>query len=150
MFVLFKIFGWAKESTKERNMEQNLLRMLIGACSVISTAIWWYTIASMKNSIVEVFVPQYLIDFPQEPSVGLRTVIQYDYICCYGAGYIWLAYHFRDLEKLGLCSISWVRAIGVTVVLGFLTGPGTLFPILWLLREELLTAASEGAKQSED
>jgi hypothetical protein len=150
MLVLSKVFGRTNNSTREPNLEQNALRMLMGACSFISMGVWWYTVASMKDSVFEVFVPQYLVNFPQEPSVGLRTVIQFDYICCYAAGYLWLAYHFRDLEKVGVCSISWVRAIGVTIVLSFLVGPGTLFPIFWLLREELLMAANGEVKESDD
>ncbi|GKU06415.1 hypothetical protein FLAG1_08105 [Fusarium langsethiae] len=150
MFVLSKVFTRVNKSTGKLNHERDALRILMGACSFISMGAWWYTVASMRNSVFEVFVPQYLINYPLEPSVGLRTVIQFDYICCYAAGYLWLAYHFRDLEKVGVCSISWARAIGVTVVLGFVVGPGTLFPILWLLREELLMAANGEVKEFHD
>ncbi|KAH6992981.1 hypothetical protein EDB82DRAFT_427542 [Fusarium venenatum] len=150
MFVLSKVLARMNKSNGKLNSERDALRILIGACSFISMAAWWCTVAFMSDSVFEVFVPQYLINYPQDPSVGLRTVIQFDYICCYAAGYLWLAYHFRDLEKVGVCSISWVRAIGVTVVLGFVVGPGTLFPILWLLREELLIAANVEVKESHD
>ncbi|KAK6711219.1 hypothetical protein SNK05_005645 [Fusarium graminearum] len=150
-FAFSKVFARMNKSNGKLNPERDALRILMGGCSVLSMGVWWYTVASMKGSIFEVFVPQYLITYPQEPSLGLRTVIQFDYICCYAAGYMWLAYHFRDLEKVGVCSISWVRAISVTVVLGFLVGPGTLFPILWLLREELLMAANgEEMKEARD
>jgi hypothetical protein len=111
---------------------------------------WWYSLASMKDYIFEVFLPQYLITFPQDPNVGLRTVIQYDYICCFAAGYLWLAYHFRDMERVGVCRVPWFKAIGVSVVLGLVVGPGTLFPVLWLLREELLIAAEERPKEWKD
>ncbi|RGP73154.1 hypothetical protein FLONG3_6470 [Fusarium longipes] len=150
MFVLSKTFTYTDGAAIEIETERNLLRGAMGACSLISMGTWWYTVSTTNDSVFEVFVPQYLVNFPRDPSVGLRTVIQFDYICCYTAGYLWLAYHFRDLEKVGVCSISWARAAVVTVVLSFVVGPGTLFPILWLLREELLMAPNDEVKESDD
>ena len=147
MFVQSRAFGHEFKLLKADRIK---FKIDMGMCSIISILTWWYTLSSMKDSIFEVFVPQYLVTFPQDPDVGLRTVIQFDYICCFAAGYLWLAYHFRGLEKVGICSISWVKVIGVSVVSGLVVGPGTLFPILWLLKEELLIAAEEGVKESKD
>jgi hypothetical protein len=147
MFVLSKALD---KPTREPNTDRHRLRIAMGACSSISMGTWWYSLASMKDYIFEVFLPQYLITFPQDPNVGLRTVIQYDYICCFAAGYLWLAYHFRDMERVGVCRVPWFKAIGVSVVLGLVVGPGTLFPVLWLLREELLIAAEERPKEWKD
>ncbi|KAM0350969.1 hypothetical protein ACHAPU_002747 [Fusarium lateritium] len=141
MIVLSKAVPQSgNQSTKSIKQELNALRLTIGIVSIISAATWWYTLATMNYSILEVFVPQYLINCPHDPSAGLRTVIQFDYICCYSAGFLWLVYHFKDLENAGVCSISWIRAVVVSAVLGLLIGPGTLFPLIWLLREELLVA----------
>ncbi|KAF5664971.1 hypothetical protein FHETE_6831 [Fusarium heterosporum] len=141
MLVLSKAVPQSEDQTaRSTTKELNALRLTIGTVSIISASTWWYTLATMDYSILEVFVPQYLINFPQDPNAGLRTVIQFDYICCYSAGFLWLIYHFRDLENAGVCSISWIRAICVTSVLSLFVGPGTLFPLIWLLREELLAA----------
>ncbi|KAI1072004.1 hypothetical protein LB507_005135 [Fusarium sp. FIESC RH6] len=147
MFVLSRAF---RHEFKLLKADRIKFKIDMGMCSIISMVTWWYTVASMKDSIFEVFVPHYLVTFPQDPDVGLRTVIQYDYICCFAAGYLWLAYHFRDMKKVGICSVSWFKAVSVCIVLGFVIGPGTLFPILWLLREELLIAAEKKTRESED
>jgi len=113
MFVLSSALDY-ENKMKDLRTGRDELRIAMGTCSFTSMATWWYTVASMKGSIFEVFVPQYLVAFPQDPDVGLRTVIQFDYICCFAAGYLWLAYHFRDLEKIGICKVPWFKAIGWT------------------------------------
>lgn len=151
MLVLSKIISQPKEQTPRKwKQELNAIRLAIGVISIISTITWWYTILNMDSSVFEVFIPQHFLKTPQEPILGLRTVIQFDYICCYSAGFLWLAYHFKDLENVGVCSISWIRAGCASVVLGCLLGPGTMFPLIWLLREELLVATQPDVKKSEN
>ncbi|CCT75930.1 uncharacterized protein FFB20_00733 [Fusarium fujikuroi] len=151
MLVLSKIIPEPKEQApRTLKQEINAIRLTIGVVSAISTATWWYTILNMDSSIFEVFIPQHFLTTPQEPILGLRTVIQFDYICCYSAGFLWLAYHFKDLENVGVCSISWIRAGCASVMLGCLLGPGTMFPLIWLLREELLVATQADVKKSEE
>nr|RBR01076.1 hypothetical protein FVER53263_10567 [Fusarium verticillioides] len=151
MLVLSKIIPQPKEQSKRTTKQElNAIRLTIGIISAISTATWWYTILNMDSTILEVFIPQHFLTTPQEPILGLRTVIQFDYICCYAAGFLWLAYHFKDLENVGVCSISWIRAGFASLVLGCLLGPGTMFPLVWLLREELLVATQAGVKKSEN
>lgn len=148
-FVLSKVVPQSdSQSPKAAKKGLNALRLTIGIVSIVSTATWWYALATMEYSIIEVFVPQYLVNFPHDPNEGLRTVIQFDYICCYSAGFLWLAYHFRDLENVGACTISWFRAACVSTVLALLVGPGTLFPLIWLLREELLAVTTIETKKS--
>ncbi|KAI6765375.1 hypothetical protein HG530_006445 [Fusarium avenaceum] len=149
IFVLSKVVPQSdSQSPKAAKKGLNALRLTIGIVSIVSTATWWYALATMEYSIIEVFVPQYLVNFPHDPNEGLRTVIQFDYICCYSAGFLWLAYHFRDLENVGACTISWFRAACVSTVLALLVGPGTLFPLIWLLREELLAVTTIETKKS--
>ncbi|KAF4972602.1 hypothetical protein FSARC_875 [Fusarium sarcochroum] len=151
MLALSKIFPQPSDkSERASGKELNLLRLTVGVLSIVGMTTWWYTLAKMDYTIFEVFVPQHLINFPQDPHLGLRTVIQYDYICCYSAGFLWLTYHFKDLESVGVCTISWIRAVTVSVVLGCVVGPGTLFILIWLLREELLAATRTDSSKSED
>ncbi|RBA18307.1 hypothetical protein FPRO05_10602 [Fusarium proliferatum] len=117
MLVLSKIIPEPKEQAPRTwKQEINAIRLIIGVVSAISTATWWYTILNMDSSIFEVFIPQHFLTTPQDPILGLRTVIQFDYICCYSAGFLWLAYHFKDLENVGVCSISWIRAGCASVI----------------------------------
>ncbi|KAF5236744.1 hypothetical protein FANTH_11151 [Fusarium anthophilum] len=151
MLILSKTIPQPKEQTpRSIKQELNAIRLAIGVISIISTLTWWYTILNMDFSLFEVFIPQYFLTTPQDPILGLRTVIQFDYICCYSAGFLWLAYHFKDLENVGICSISWIRAGCASVVLGGLLGPGTMFPLIWLSREELLVATQADVKKSEN
>ncbi|KAG7406308.1 hypothetical protein LZL87_007745 [Fusarium oxysporum] len=151
MFASSNIIPQPKEQTPRTwKQELNAIRFTIGVISIISTITWWYTILNMNSTIFEVFIPQHFLTTPHDPILGLRTVIQFDYICCYSAGFLWLVYHFKDLENVGVCSISWLRATCASVVLGCLLGPGTMFPLIWLLREELLVATQADAKKSEN
>ncbi|KAF5026600.1 hypothetical protein F66182_1326 [Fusarium sp. NRRL 66182] len=151
MFVLSKILSRSDRSSPgASNNELNVLRAAVSSFSLISTATWWYTLPRMEGSIPDIFIPQYLASSPQDPYLGLRTLIQYDYLCTFAAGFLWLAYHFKDLENVGICNISWVRVIAVSLVLGLILGPGTLFVLVWLLREELLAAARTDKTESKD
>ncbi|KAF4334085.1 hypothetical protein FBEOM_12096 [Fusarium beomiforme] len=151
MLILSKMISQTKEhSSKALKQELNAIRLTVGIISVISTGTWWYTILNMDSTIFQVFIPQHFLTTPQDPILGLRTVIQFDYICCYSAGFLWLAYHFKDLENVGICSISWIRAACASAGLGCLLGPGTMFTLLWLLREELLVATQTDIKKAEN
>ncbi|KAF4501673.1 hypothetical protein FAGAP_2126 [Fusarium agapanthi] len=151
MLILSKTIPQPKEQTlRTIKQELNVIRLTIGVISIISTLTWWYTVLNMDSSIFEVFIPQHFLNTPQDPILGLRTVIQFDYICCYSAAFLWLAYHFKDLENVGICSISWMRAGCASAMLGGLLGPGTTFPLIWLLREELLVATQADVKKSEN
>ncbi|UPK95279.1 hypothetical protein LCI18_006214 [Fusarium solani-melongenae] len=143
MLVISKtISGVSKtRSTKDdSNQELVILRLTVYLLAFISTATWWYVIPNIEGPLSEVFMPQYFIESPQEPDECLRTIIQYDYVCTYSAGFLWLAYHFSDLEKAGICEVPWIRALAVAGVVGAVVGPGSLFILIWLLREELLAS----------
>ncbi|EEU34705.1 uncharacterized protein NECHADRAFT_52723 [Fusarium vanettenii 77-13-4] len=136
------ISGLSKtRSTKDdSNQELVILRVTVYLLAFISTATWWYTIPKIEGPVSDVFMPQYFVESPQEPDECLRTIIQYDYICTYSAGFLWLAYHFSDLEKAGICEVPWIRALVVAGIVGAVVGPGSLFILIWLLREELLAS----------
>ncbi|KAI8712926.1 hypothetical protein NCS52_01392300 [Fusarium sp. LHS14.1] len=143
MLAISKIIsgvGKTRSTKDDSNQELVVLRVTVYLLAFISTATWWYTIPKIEGPVSDVFMPQYFVESPQEPDECLRTIIQYDYICTYSAGFLWLAYHFSDLEKAGVCEVPWIRALVVAGVVGAVVGPGSLFILIWLLREELLAS----------
>ncbi|KAJ3549578.1 hypothetical protein NM208_g436 [Fusarium decemcellulare] len=98
------------------DQELRILRVTVYAIALVSTVTWWCTFSNLEVPISEIFVPQYFVKSPQAPDVCLRTILQYDYICTYTAGILWLAYHFSDLEKAGVCNIPWIRGLCVAGV----------------------------------
>jgi hypothetical protein len=94
------------------------------------------------------FIPKYFSEKPQEADVALRTILQYDYICTFGAAFLWLALHFRDLEAEGICKLRYGRTFLLVALIGGAFGPGTLLLLAWLVREEILAAhADDDAEQ---
>ncbi|KAM5358420.1 hypothetical protein ACJZ2D_015299 [Fusarium nematophilum] len=145
MFALFKVVAIARGTEAPRVGSRNslyILRVVVGFIVLANTATYWYTLSTMEYSIPEVFVPQYLVKSPTEPDAALRVILQYDYVCSFSAGFLWLAYHFNDLEKAGACNVPWIRALVGAAIVGIIFGPGTLFLLIWLLREELLVSFS--------
>ncbi|KAF4984062.1 hypothetical protein FZEAL_675 [Fusarium zealandicum] len=117
-----------------------VLRPTVLVIGLVSTATYWYTLSQLEYPLSEILVPQYLVASPTEPEVCLRTIIQYDCICSFSAGFMWLAYQFRDLDKAGVCAVPWIRSLLVAAVLGCIFGPGTLFIGVWLLKEEVMAS----------
>lgn len=118
------------------------VRATLGALATVNTAVYWYTLYASDLPLLEILVPKYLILSPQDPGVALRTIIQYDFICSFGAGYLWLAYHFWDLKAAGVCSVSWIRILGTAVVTSTIFGPGTMFLLGWSVRERFLATST--------
>jgi hypothetical protein len=126
----------------------NPIRITVIILALINTGIWWYTMYHSTFSLRELFIPKYFSEKPQEADVALRTILQYDYICTFGAAFLWLALHFRDLEAEGICKLRYGRTFLLVALIGGAFGPGTLLLLAWLVREEILAAhADDDAEQ---
>ncbi|KPM41950.1 hypothetical protein AK830_g4627 [Neonectria ditissima] len=146
MFVLTNMLslGTAPKSLERVKKPQiNTLRATVGVLAAVNVAIYWYTLYNSKFSLSELFIPKYFSENPQEPDVALRTIIQYDYLCTFSGGILWLAYSFRDLEVAGFCKFRYLRTICIAGVIAAVFSPGTLFLVAWLAREELLASNLE-------
>ncbi|KAH7131125.1 hypothetical protein EDB81DRAFT_728181 [Dactylonectria macrodidyma] len=119
------------------------LRITVGILAVMNVSIYWYTLYNSKFSISEMFVPKYFFDKPAEADVSLRTIIQYDYLCTFLAGYLWLGLHFRDLQVAGICKVRFVRTVCIAAIISGLFSPGTFLLLAWLAREELLASIKD-------
>jgi len=120
------------------NRDMPILRITVTVAAIVSTGVYWYTLATAGLSVREMFVPEYFLNKPQEADVAIRTILQYDQICSFSAGLLWLSYLFSDLKNAGMCDYSWSRIISTAVATGIAFGPGTLFLIGWIAREEIL------------
>ncbi|KAJ6447289.1 Dimeric alpha-beta barrel [Purpureocillium lavendulum] len=92
------------------------LRVSVGILAAIGTLTYWYAAGSPNVSLLEALMPRYLVRNPEDVMVALRTILQYDYICSFGAVYIWLGYQFHDLKAAGLTTLPWVRIATVAAV----------------------------------
>ncbi|KAK7403535.1 hypothetical protein QQX98_010714 [Neonectria punicea] len=144
MFMLSKTLslGSSAQDTN-RKTQVKTLRVTVGVLAAINIAVHWYTLYNSNFSMLELFIPNYFSEKPQEADVALRTIIQYDYICTFAGGLLWLAYSFRDLEIAGVCKFRYLRTVCIAGVIAVLFSPGTLFLVAWLAREELLASSME-------
>lgn len=122
-----------------------IIRGTFAVFILFSAASYWYTVFTADLSLNEIFIPKYLVQAPQDPVVALRTILQYDYLCCFGAALLWTGLSIRESKAQGLLQTSYA-ALGVLAVLmtGF-CGFGSMVLGAWLLREELLARRDEKA-----
>ncbi|KAF7558091.1 hypothetical protein G7Z17_g134 [Cylindrodendrum hubeiense] len=144
MFALSKMVSLgARGEVAEQKPQLKTLRVTVGVLVAINISIYWYTLYNSAFSISEMFIPKYFSDKPQEADVALRTIIQYDYLCTIAGGFMWLGYHFRDLEVAGYCRIRYTRTLYIAGVISYLFSPGTFLLLGWLAREELLATKGD-------
>lgn len=110
------------------------------AISAISTAAYWYTLYSAEFTWMEIFIPKYFLQGPEDGHLALRVVIQYDYVCLLSGAYLWLLYLLRDLKANGDTVTSWFILLALSILLGAVFGIGTMLMLLWAWRQELMTA----------
>jgi hypothetical protein len=128
-----------------------LLAVTLGTIAAINTAIYWYTMTASGYSFSTLFLPEYFIQLPQEADVSVRTILQYDHICSYGAGLLWLALEFWYLIQEGIYRPRFLlEPVVVTLLAGALLGPGNLFLLGWLSREAILIAQDSTSKLSDE
>lgn len=142
-FIWTKILAVGVASKSSRS----IIRPSLSVLAAINTATYWYTIYNSEVPLAEVYIPKYFIHAPVDPVVAMRTIIQYDYICCFSAALLWLAFLIRDLKASGEVKLSWVVILGLTVVVSGVCGAGTMLLLGWAWRDEVLAkGADETAK----
>ncbi|PTB74073.1 hypothetical protein M440DRAFT_1424617 [Trichoderma longibrachiatum ATCC 18648] len=133
------------EAVQRRN--KATIRTIGGFMIALSVTCYWSMILFSPLPVSEVLIPKYLIETPKSPLVALQTIFQWDYIVSYTTLLLWLAYHFADLKRAGMCQLSWARILASSAVIGCLGGPGTLVMVGWITREEMM-ASAEHTKSS--
>lgn len=119
--------------------ELRVVRATVAILAIVSTVVYWYSLSTSNLPFLEIFAPDYLIQSPDSAELALRTIIQYDFICTFAAGYLWLALHFWDLKASGV-QVSLVRLSGASFIVGSVFGPGPLLLFVWIWREEFLAS----------
>ncbi|GJN69675.1 hypothetical protein PLICBS_003725 [Purpureocillium lilacinum] len=122
------------------------LRISVGIFAAISTLTYWYAVLNADVSLLDALVPKYFIQNPQDGMVALRTILQYDYICSFGAVYCWLGYQYCDLKTTGLTRLSWLRIGTVAIAATAVFGPGSALLLGWYKREVILQAGRAPTK----
>jgi hypothetical protein len=142
MFVLSWVLSSKPAmSGKKYQSQYGLLAIRATVCviAVINTAVYWYTLAVSGYTARTLFLPEYLVQYPKEPDVAVRTILQYDHICSFGSAFLWQVYQFLDLKSAGiyrphsLLQLA-LLALSVAAVLG----PGTLLLLSWVSKEAIL------------
>lgn len=119
----------------------------LGVVALVNTATFWYTVRNAEVPAVQLFIPAYFASPPAEPHVVMRTIIQYDYLCSFGATILWLCLSIRDLKAAGSVRAPWVVILGATVIVCGVCGLGTAMLLLWAWREEVLAREVDGSRK---
>jgi hypothetical protein len=72
------------------------------------------------------------------PAQTLGNMLKIDYVLCFGAALLWLAYFFSDLKYAGMITQGWPTIVIFTVVTTVAVGPGATLGLGWLWRENTL------------
>ncbi|KAK9438576.1 hypothetical protein VB005_06722 [Metarhizium brunneum] len=115
-------------------------RLTAVCLGMVNVGTYWYVLMSSHYSWSEVYVPKYFWQSAADPGAALGTLLQFDYICVFGSALAWLGYQFRDLKTAGLIETSWAKITSLGLFVGVLFGPGSLWWVAWLMREEILTS----------
>lgn len=115
-------------------------RLTAVCLGMVNVGTYWYVLMSSHYSWSEVYVPKYFWQSAADPGAALGTLLQFDYICVFGSALTWLGYQFRELKTAGLIETSWAKITSLGLFVGVLFGPGTLWWVAWLMREEILTS----------
>lgn len=94
-------------------------------------------------------IPKYVLRSAVDAEEALGTIIQYDYIAVFGSAITWIAYQLGDLKSAGLLQASWIRIVVIGTVVGALFGPGTLWIVAFMTREEVLTRTSSRGQKDD-
>ncbi|UNI13366.1 hypothetical protein JDV02_000116 [Purpureocillium takamizusanense] len=122
------------------------LRISVGTFAAVGTLTHWYAALNADAPLLEALVPKYLLRNPQDGMVALRTIVQYDYVCSFGAVYCWLGYQYQDLKAAGRTRLSWARIGTVAVVSTAICGPGSALLLGWYTRERILRTGRTATK----
>jgi hypothetical protein len=131
----------------------NTIRAIAAFFSILSTGTYWYALVSTSTSfststsVREIFLPEYLLQPPPAADIALRTIFQYDYLCCYSAAFLWLTYSFHEIHRSSLAPVPWAKIWAGFIVGTPCLGVGTTLMMGWIAREEIL-AASTGTGRS--
>jgi hypothetical protein len=139
--ILFELLSLpAALSTTNRNIRPEAPTVTIAFFAIISSAVYIYTLLNSNLSPLDLFIPTQLIP-PREISLAVRSALQWDQLCAYGAGVTWLTLLFVDLKRAGIVSWSWTRIAPCAVAVCVAAGPGTAFVVGWFVRERLMIGA---------
>jgi hypothetical protein len=111
-------------------------KVLLATLSLISSAVWTYTLVYCDHPLSAVFLPD---ASAQSDFVGhMRRALQFDEICIFASGFLWLAYSFWDLNSAGLMRSSWLLKVACLPGLAVIIGPGAAFAFGWYWKEVVL------------
>lgn len=124
------------------------VRLSIRIAAVISGLCFNWVRWTSTGHFFGIFVPQWstvtaaLLSKPLSLNLvdGMRLFLQIDELSIFAAAFFWLALLVHDLKKEEMTKISWLQVLVVGILGTCLLGPGALFAIIWLWREEILAS----------
>lgn len=114
---------------------------LVAVClGMVNSGTYWYVLGNSNYSWWNIYAPGYFLRPATDPEAAMGTVLQFDYICVFGSALTWLCYQLADLKVSGLITISWMQMAALAILVGVIFGPGTLWWVGWMAREEILAS----------
>jgi hypothetical protein len=108
---------------------------------MLNTGTYWYVVLGSNHSWSDIYAPRYMLRPDTDPQVALGTLLQIDYLCVFGCALTWLCYQIRNLKVTGQVETSWAWMVATGILVGAIFGPGTLWWVGWMAREEILASA---------
>lgn len=115
-------------------------RLTAVCIGMISIGSYWYVFLSSNHTWADIHIPKYFLRPATRPDVALWTILQLNCFCVFGSAFTWLGYQLNDLKTAGLFQASWLRMVTVSVMVGVVFGPGSLWWLGWTMREEILSS----------
>jgi hypothetical protein len=140
--VVFAVASTALAPFAASLSSRSIVRATLGVLAVIGTGSYWYALSAAEFSVAELLVPRFFTEAPGEAAVALRTIIQYDYACCFLAAMLWVGYGIGDLKTAKAIDVSWAAVLAVAAVSWVVLGTGTTLILGWTWRNEVLESGA--------
>ncbi|KAK0727317.1 hypothetical protein B0T26DRAFT_747660 [Lasiosphaeria miniovina] len=105
-------------------------RMVLADIGLVAAGVWVYTLAFAPYSAAQIFVPGRAAetDFISHT----RRALQFDELCSFAAGFLWLSYSVGDLYAAALIKggLDLVPLVLLPII-GGCVGPGALLAVTW-------------------
>lgn len=145
LFVMTSFAGilglgaFAKDNSRGVRMV-TVMTLFMASIAVNAAAFLWSDMSQL-----ELFYPSYIFEGPTNGAVALRTILQYDQLCCQGAAILWVSYQLWQLQSVPQLFILPSLCIA-TAVLTYGWCTGAILLVGWTIKELISDVDSKKAK----
>ncbi|KAH7305571.1 hypothetical protein B0I35DRAFT_444044 [Stachybotrys elegans] len=124
------------------------VRIAVAVIALLNAAVFRYTKAASGMTTFAIFFPKHFIEIPPDMDTVFRTLLQYDWLCGFGASLLWLAHQLAALKSARLTSVSWPAMLLAGLTTYAVSGVGNVLLLGWWFREEVLVSWNSDSSPS--